>query len=89
MLITGGTGLEPFSLPLEVHGNRHILILGPTRTGKSTLLAAIVTAYTGIPQSRILWLDVDYSSFVLAHLLGAQYRDVGARDGLGLNPLSS
>jgi hypothetical protein len=34
-------------------------------------------AYLGIPNARIAWLDLDYSSFVLAHLLGADYRDVG------------
>jgi quinoprotein glucose dehydrogenase len=34
-------------------------------------------AYLDVPNARIAWLDLDYSSFVLAHLLGADYGDVG------------
>src|SRR5215472_15764899 len=86
-LITGGTGLDPFCLPTTINGVKHQLIIGPIGSGKSSLLGAMVCAYTGIPDSRIIWLDVDYSSFVLAHLLGASYRDVGAPDSEPLNPM--
>lgn len=89
-LQTGGTGLEPFSLPTRISGVGHQLIIGPTGSGKSSLLGAMVCNYTGVPNSRIIWLDLDYSSFVLTHLLGdiADYRDVGAPESPPINPMS-
>jgi len=47
-------------------------------------------AYLGITNARIAWLDLDYSSFVLAHLLGdqADYRDLGTQDTPPLCPLA-
>ncbi|MBV8357545.1 MAG: hypothetical protein JO189_06355 [Deltaproteobacteria bacterium] len=38
--------------------------------------------------TRIAWLDLDYSSFVLTHLLGADYRDIGSQDTPPLCPLA-
>jgi len=58
--------------------------------GKSSLLGAMACAYLGIQGARIAWLDLDYSSFVLAHLLGEQadYRDMGTQDTPPLCPLA-
>lgn len=86
-LITGGSGHEPFVLPREVGGVKSMLAIGPSGSGKSTLLGAICTAYLA-DGWRIWWLDRDYSSFVLAHLLGATYYDMGAMDSPPLCPLA-
>jgi type IV secretion system protein TrbE len=89
-LICGGTGHEPFWLPTHINGVANQLIIGPTGSGKSGLIGAMVCAYLGVPAARITWLDLDYSSFVLAHLLGeaADYRDMGAQDTPALCPLA-
>lgn len=88
-LVLGGAGSKvPFALPTHVNGVASQLIVGPAGVGKSTLLGAMVSAYLGVPKARIAWLDLDYSSFVLAHLLGAQYHDIGAADSSPLCPLS-
>jgi type IV secretory pathway VirB4 component len=48
-------------------------IIGSTGSGKSVLLGQMAAGATGLPDARIVWLDLDYSSFVLAHALGANY----------------
>jgi type IV secretion system protein TrbE len=50
----------------------------------------MVAAYLGIPEAHIAWIDLDFSSFVLASLLGdqADYRNVGADDTPALCPLA-
>jgi type IV secretion system protein TrbE len=90
-LIIGGAGSKnPFYWPSHIKGVSSLLIIGPTSSGKSSLLATLVCAYLGIPEARIAWLDLDYSSWVLAHLLGnaADYRDIGSEDTPPLCPLA-
>jgi type IV secretion system protein TrbE len=90
-LICGGAGSRlPFYYPTHVNGVANQLIIGPSGTGKSSLIGAMVAAYLGIPEAHIAWIDLDFSSFVLAHLLGdqADYRNVGAYDTPPLCPLA-
>jgi type IV secretion system protein TrbE len=88
-LICGGAGSRsPFYFPTHINGVANQLVVGPSGSGKSSLLGAMATAYLGLPNSRIAWLDLDYSSFVLAHLLGADYREVGGQDTPALCPLA-
>jgi type IV secretion system protein VirB4 len=88
-LVCGGAGSgAPFYFPTHINGVPSQLIVGPSGTGKSTLLATMATSYLGLPDARIAWLDVDHSSFVLARLLGADYRDIGSDDSSPLCPLA-
>jgi len=79
-IICGGSGREPFYLPSHLGGVSNQLVIGPTASGKSSYLGALVSAITGIPNARVVWLDLDYSSFVLAHAMGATYQEL-ATDG--------
>jgi type IV secretion system protein TrbE len=88
MLICGGVGGEPFELPMEVDGIPHMLIIGPTGTGKSTILSAMTCGFLREPGARVFIFDVGRSSYVLARCLGADYYDVGAADGEPLCPLA-
>jgi type IV secretory pathway VirB4 component len=62
--------------------------IGSTDSGKSTLAAVLACAIQGILDSHLTWLDLGHSSFVLAHLLGAEYHDVGDPDSTPLCPLA-
>jgi type IV secretory pathway VirB4 component len=88
-LVCGGAGSgSPFYYPTHINGVANQLIVGPSGSGKSSLLGAMATAYLGLPDARIAWLDLDYSSFVLARLLDADYRDMGSQDTAALCPLA-
>ncbi len=87
-LICGGSGREPFNLPSHVAGVANQLIVGPTGSGKSGLLGVIMAATTGLAGARIVALDLDYSSYVLAHALQADYRELAADGSSPLCPLA-
>lgn len=87
-LICGGTGNEPFFFPTHVKGVGHMLGIGSTGSGKSTFAALLACAFQGIPDSRLVWLDLGHSSYVISHLLGAKYHDIGDVDSKPLCPLA-
>ena len=77
-LVCCSSGHAPFWLPPHSGGGvLHMLIVGPTGAGKSVLLAHMAMAWTGLEGARVRWIDLDYSSFVAAHTLGADYRELG------------
>ena len=77
-LVCCSSGHAPFWLPPHSGGGvLHMLIIGPTGSGKSVLLALLAMAWTALTRARVRWIDLDYSSFVAAHALVADYRDLG------------
>jgi type IV secretory pathway VirB4 component len=87
-LVCCSVGHAPFWLPPHAGGGvLHMLIVGPTGAGKSVLLALMAMAWTGLPGARVRWIDLDYSSFVAAHALDADYRDLGDEGTPALCPL--
>jgi type IV secretion system protein TrbE len=86
-LACGGTGKEPFYPPTHIGGVANQLIIGVTGGGKSVALGMMVAGATGLPNAQIVWLDLDYSSFVLAHALGATYIELAADNSSPLAPL--
>jgi type IV secretory pathway VirB4 component len=88
-LVIAGPSLEPFFWPTHAEAaNPHQLWLGPTGVGKSFTLWFLAVALLGLPHSRIVALDYGYSSYAIAHLLQAEYHDVGAPDAIPLCPLA-
>src|SRR5216683_2716657 len=85
-LICVGTGQAPFYFPSHVGGVSNVLIIGATGSGKSVLLGLMVAAASGLPRVSLHWLDIDYSSFVLAHALGADYRELATDSTTPLTP---
>jgi len=87
-LVCCSSGHAPFWLPPHAGGGvLHMLIVGPTGAGKSVLLALMAMAWTGLPGARVRWIDLDYSSFVAAHALDADYRELGIEGTPALCPL--
>jgi type IV secretion system protein TrbE len=88
ILITG-SGAEPFHLPSHIRSVGHELIIGPTTGGKSTLLGTKVAALSALADVRIVWLDRDYSSFVLTHAMGGEYIELATDSSSPLCPFQS
>jgi len=65
-----------------------MLIVGPTGAGKSVLLALMAMAWTALEGARVRWIDLDYSSFIAAHALGADYQELGNQGTPALCPLA-
>jgi type IV secretion system protein VirB4 len=87
-LVCCSAGHAPFWLPPHSGGGLlHMLIVGPTGAGKTVLLALLAMAWTALKGGRVRWIDFDYSSFVAAHALGADYRDLGNEGTPALCPL--
>lgn len=77
LLMASTTGQTPFRFHWHVSDVGHGAVLGPTRSGKSfwTLMSAAQHART--PGAQVFYIDKGYSSFVLAHAIGAPYYDIG------------
>lgn len=87
-LVCCSSGHAPFWLPPHSGGGvLHMLIVGPTAAGKSVLLALMAMAWTALKAARVRWIDLDYSSFVAAHALKAEYRELGNEGTPALCPL--
>jgi type IV secretion system protein VirB4 len=83
-------GSTPFRLNLHVGDVGHTLILGPTGSGKSTLVGLLIAQFFRYPRAQVFLFDKDYSAYVLAHACGAEYYDI-AGDGdreLAFTPLA-
>jgi len=84
-------GATPFRLNLHVSDVGHTLILGPTGSGKSTLVGLLIAQFLRYPAAQVFLFDKDYSAYVLAHACGAEYYDIAGDDerGLAFTPLAS
>jgi type IV secretion system protein TrbE len=88
LVVSGGGNAQPFHFPTHVDGVAHMVAIGPTGSGKTTLEAALICAYLSIPDIRITCFDVGHSSWPIAHLLGADYREIGNEKTPALCPLT-
>ena len=84
---SGGT---PFRLNLHVSDVGHTLILGPTGSGKSTLVGLIAAQFFRYAGAQVFVFDKGYSQFALCSGAGGEHYDVlGEPDnGLSFYPLS-
>ena len=84
----GGGDRPPFAWPIAVDQVKSQLVIGPTGKGKSVLLALRACTDLNIPNGRVHIIDVGHSSYIFTKLMGGEYHDVGANDGLPLCPLA-
>ena len=76
LLYAATAGATPFRLNLHVSDVGHTLILGPTGSGKSTLVGLLMAQFFRYPEAQVFLFDKDYSAYVLAHACGAEYYDI-------------
>jgi type IV secretion system protein VirB4 len=87
-LLTNSEGAVPFRLNPFYGDVGHTLIIGPTGTGKSTLLQTFSNGFLRIPNSRIITFDKDYSAMQSTLGNNGVHYDISPDGtGLALQPL--
>lgn len=71
------TGRSPFRLNLHVRDLGHTVIFGPTGSGKSTALGAIVSQALRYENMSVFFFDKGLSMYVLTKALGGQHYTIG------------
>lgn len=71
-------GNTPFRLNLHVRDLGHGIMLGPTRAGKSTHLAAIAAQFRRYRGSRVVAFDKGLSLYPICKAVGGQHYHIGA-----------
>ncbi len=89
LIYADAAGATPFRLNLHVGDVGHTLIIGPTGTGKSTLLAMIAAQFRKYRNAKVFCFDKGYSIYCLTEAVGGIHYDIGDRDSnLTLCPLA-
>ena len=83
LIYTQTSGNTPFRLNLHYNDVGHTLIVGPTGTGKSVLLATIEAHFAKYTNAQVFAFDKGGSSRVLTVASGGKFYDLGAGYSLG------
>ncbi|OOZ38013.1 conjugal transfer protein TrbE, partial [Solemya pervernicosa gill symbiont] len=73
-------GATPFRLNLHVDDLGHTLVIGPTGTGKSTLLGIIAAQFCRYPGAKVFAFDKGNSLLPLTKAVGGLHFDIGHDD---------
>jgi len=89
--VWAATGTTPFRLNLHRGDVGHTLIVGPTGSGKSTLVALLQAQFFRYPEAQVFAFDKGYSSLALALAAGASHYDIASDspDSLAFYPLAA
>jgi type IV secretion/conjugal transfer VirB4 family ATPase len=89
LALTRTTGGAAFYLNLHAGDLGHLLVFGPSKMGKSVLLAFLIISFRRYPRMAIWVFDKGNSFYCLCRALGGRHYDVGADSGkLCFAPLS-
>jgi type IV secretion system protein VirB4 len=89
LLLAKTEGTTPFRLSLHVGDVGHSLIIGPTGSGKSVLLALLALQFRRYPDSRIMAFDFGRSLRAACLAMSGDWQDLGDSQGaaIRLQPL--
>lgn len=82
------TGSTPFRLALHVGDVGHALVVGPTGSGKSVLLAFLALQWLRYPGARVVFLDKGRSARAASLAVGGAWRALEPGGALALQPLA-
>jgi type IV secretion/conjugal transfer VirB4 family ATPase len=85
LLMARTDGSTPFRLSLHVDDVGHTLVVGPTGSGKSVLLAMLALSFRRYPAAQVFAFDFGASIRAAALGMGGDFHDLGA--GAGATPL--
>ncbi len=80
LLYANTSGSTPFRLNLHVSDVGHTLVLGPTGSGKSTLIGLMMAQFFRYPGAQVFAFDKGYSSFVLTRAAGGDHYEVASSE---------
>lgn len=70
-------GATPFRLNSHVSDVGHMLGLGPTGSGKTTILGLLIAQQFRYPRAQVFAFDMKYGLYALAKASGAEHYDIG------------
>ncbi|MBB1177734.1 conjugal transfer protein TrbE [Brevundimonas aurantiaca] len=82
------TGSTPFRLALHVGDVGHAMVVGPTGSGKSALLAFLALQWFRYPDARVVFFDKGRSARAATLAAGGRWRAMEPGAGLSLQPLA-
>jgi type IV secretion system protein VirB4 len=82
------TGSTPFRLVLHVGDVGHTMVVGPTGSGKSALLAFLALQWLRYPNARVVFLDKGRSARAATLAAGGTWRALEAAAKVSLQPLA-
>jgi len=88
LMVTRTDGATPFRLNLHVGDVGHALVVGPTGSGKSVLLATIIAQFLRYPGARVFAFDKGRSVRATVLGLGGEHYDLGAVGSIAFQPLA-
>ncbi|MCR6700940.1 MAG: conjugal transfer protein TrbE [Dokdonella sp.] len=88
LIVTRTEGATPFRLVTHVGDVGHAMVVGPTGSGKSVLIATLAMQFRRYPGARIFAFDVDRSIRATILGLGGEHYDLGADSGVAFQPLA-
>jgi type IV secretion system protein TrbE len=88
LAVTRTTGATPFRLVLHVGDVGHAMVVGPTGSGKSALLAFLALQWFRYPDARVIFFDKGRSARAATLSVGGAWRALEPGGDLALQPLS-
>ncbi len=89
LAIARTTGATPFRLALHVGDVGHAMVVGPTGSGKSALLAFLALQWFRYPSARVIFLDKGRSARAATLAAGGVWRGLNAGENFALQPLAN
>lgn len=88
LIVTRTDGATPFRLVTHIGDVGHTLVVGPTGTGKSVLLAMLAMQFRRYAGSRIFAFDIGRSMRATILGLGGEYYELGTESDIAFQPLA-
>ncbi len=86
MLETGHN--TPYFFNLHSNDLGHALVVGPSRSGKSSAMNVLIAQFRKYAPCRVIIFDKDRSCRIATRMMGGDHIDIGVRDGSRWNPLA-
>lgn len=88
LIVTRTDGATPFRLVTHIGDVGHTLVVGPTGSGKSVLLAMLALQFRRYAGSRVFVFEMGRSLRASLLGLGGEYYDLGADGDMAFQPLA-
>ena len=89
LLVAETAGATPFYLNLHTGDVGHTMVVGPTGTGKSTLLSLLAAQFLRYPKAKVVIFDKGGSARAITHAVGGDFVRLGEPDAMTLQPLAN